>query len=267
VSNIAKKHFGQHFLSNTGVIEKICNLCERISTTASPLLEIGPGQGALTAALLATKRKVIAYEIDLDMVAHLQKRFKKAIEEGQLKIIQGDFLDSNPESLRTHFNRNDVTAVGNLPYNVGSPITFKLLEELDFISAACLMLQKEVVQKFIAGPEDKKHYGPPSIKMKWLTHYKDHFWVSPGSFTPPPKVHSGVFAFNKKVDSTVFSSPITKDPFFKQASHLLHKAFSQRRKKLRNTLGDSIPEEFLGRRPEELSPDDYLCIAKSIKAS
>lgn len=262
MSKDAKKHFGQHFLSNPGVISKIVTSIEKLRSNNELVLEIGPGKGALTAALLKKGINVVAYEIDTDMVTYLQKTLSEYISSEQLVVIKGDFMDSSSEEINEITKGQKFIAAGNLPYNVGSQITFKILEEIDAAQAGCFMLQKEVVQKFISSKNDKKNYGPPAIKMSWLADVHDFFWVSPGSFSPPPKVQSGVFSFSKKKNPSGFHWPLSTDSSYKIASELIHKAFQQRRKKLKNTIKTGLAEKYCALRPEELTPEDYLDIAK-----
>ena len=255
--SFAKKEFGQHFLSNLGVIEKIVRLTEGVDLGQKKVLEIGPGRGALTEALLNRGFCVTACEIDKDMVEFLKEKFSKELASGALTILHADFMTVEASDIPLL-----PVAVGNLPYNVGSQILFRFLEKLTNYQGFVFMLQKEVVEKFLGDPSQPKNYGPPSVKFHLLADLYEKFWVSPGSFTPPPRVDSGVLAFRRNEKQI--------DPHsaaYQRLSELLKLSFSQRRKKMRNTAKEWNLGNFEGSRPEELLPTDFLEIAKQGKGS
>jgi 16S rRNA (adenine1518-N6/adenine1519-N6)-dimethyltransferase len=252
-----KKHFGQHFLSNPGVIEKIVAALERLDTQKLRRgIEVGPGAGALTAALLARGFHITAIEIDQDMVAHLQTQHAEAIARGQLRILEGDFLSLDLSELKSE---SWSFACGNLPYNCGTEIVFRFLEDFANIESFGFMLQREVVEKFLGTPANKDSYGIPSVKFSLSCTLKEVFWIQAGSFSPPPRVESGFFAYKRQPHP--LADPTQRGASYDQVSLLIEKAFGQRRKMIRNTLG-SWTADFAERRPESLSAEDFLALLK-----
>lgn len=251
----ANKNLGQHFLVNQGVISRIADAVLQISTNKDqPVVEIGPGPGALTKELLNRGLRVIAVEIDSRMREHLQETFKVEVESGQLEVHDFDATKSDYLNMIETRNFVDLCVCGNLPYNVGTQILFLLLEKAKWATSFCFMLQKEVVQRLMHQEPGSKSYGVTGIKMAWICEIKGHFWVKPGSFAPPPKVDSGVLWFVRK-DSVI--SPQKNLKAYQQARDLVDLAFRSRRKMLKKSVAN-LPEEFETKRPDELYPHDYL---------
>ena len=231
-SHRPRKRFGQHFLHDPRVLEKIV---ESLSLQpADFVVEIGPGRGALTRMLLERTRNVEAIEIDRDLVATLQ-------EEG-IPVREGDALRFDyavfPPGVRI---------VGNLPYNISTPLLFHLARYAERVRDMHFMLQLEVVERMVAKPSTPD-YGRLSVALQARFDMKKLFNVAPGAFHPPPKVDSAVVRL------------IPREPSLEVDDDLLRRAFSARRKTLRNALpGVDFAAAGVdpGLRPENLSPEDY----------
>ncbi|MDR0646084.1 MAG: 16S rRNA (adenine(1518)-N(6)/adenine(1519)-N(6))-dimethyltransferase RsmA [Elusimicrobiota bacterium] len=252
--------YGQHFLANKGIIDKIVNAV--IDNMRGNLIEIGPGKGALTLALLECGiNDFTLIEIDAKMTRHLRKTLPSY---AKLNIIESDFLDVLPNSLP----RGDLTFVSNLPYIDAADILFKVLDTPGF-RAAVFMFQREQALKLAALPESK-NYGALSVIFQAFARARSVCRVSPGSFNPPPKVDSEV----------VLITPLLKQ-FFKDAAHKQHfkelvkNAFAYRRKTLLNALSEVYGENKnatakilnacgikISARAEELPAAKYIDLAK-----
>jgi 16S rRNA (adenine1518-N6/adenine1519-N6)-dimethyltransferase len=256
----ANKLLGQHFLRNEGVIERIAGIVESAAKkTRGRVLEIGPGPGALTRALLARKLKVLVLEIDNRMIEHLQNEFREEVSTGYLKILSGDALKLDLSVLGSE----SIHVCGNLPYNVGTHIVFRLLEEVPQAQSFCFMLQKEVVERFLS-EGNEADYGIPSVKLAWSCQIQGHFWVKPGSFSPPPKVDSGVFWFDRKTGDALMANPCQRDGRYDLASKFVSGAFQHRRKMLR-AIYPALKETTWGsRRAQELSPAEFIEVAEKL---
>jgi len=251
------KELGQHFLTNKGVVEKIVQKVEYFKNRE--VIEVGPGGGALTEELLAKGLRVVAIEFDQRWYEELQKRFQKYIQEDMLKLVHADATRISFVEVKSHLKNEQVTLCGNLPYNRGQEIVLRFFEEASYTNSFVVMLQKEVIDKFLPKNE-RKCYGPLSIKMSFLADNLSSFFVSPGSFQPPPKVDSAVLGFNRKIESDL--NPVLYPAKYKSFSKFLQNAFNQRRKKLSNNLRaadfDEAFAEYGSKRAEELSPEDFL---------
>lgn len=219
----AKKRFGQHFLTDKNLLNKIV----RVSgvTAKDCVLEIGPGQGALTSALIDAGAQVYAIEVDKDLTGALQKRFAGS---ALFELINADALAVSFTSLSIGRGCK-FKAVSNLPYNISGPLIFKFIAERDAFTSMTLMLQKEVAVRLAARPGTKE-YGVPSVLCQTYFDVSLEFTVSRNLFTPRPKVDSCVIGFK------VLPSPrvrITDEAFFAKT---VKAAFSQRRKTLSNAL-------------------------------
>ena len=261
----ANKKLGQHFLVNTGVIDRIADTVTQLAQIPGgllPVLEIGPGPGPLTAALLVRKLKVTALELDERMVEALEQRFPQEIASGQLRLLSGDALKFDLEALETELLRegaSQAVACGNLPYNVGTSIVFRLLEEFGVARSFCYMLQKEVVLRMISAGNDAD-YGIPGVKLAWSTRMLGHFWVKPGSFSPPPRVDSGVLWFERRTGEKLLASPLERKGPYDIASRFLDRAFGQRRKMLRAIFPELKESPVATRRAQELSPEELFSL-------
>ena len=245
-----RKRFGQHFLHDPGVLKRIVEAIAPASGDA--IVEIGPGEGALTRPLLARVPHLTAIEIDRDLAARLTAEFPA----DRLTVISADVLDYDFSTFP-----DGVRVVGNLPYNISTPILFHLARHADRVRDMHFMLQLEVVQRMVA-KHSTPDYGRLSVMLQTRFKMQKLFNVAPGAFRPPPKVDSAVVRLvplqeKMKCDEAVFEK-------------IVRQAFSARRKTLRNAL-PLRPEDYgeLGidprLRPENLSPADYVRIARRIE--
>ncbi|MDR1276234.1 MAG: 16S rRNA (adenine(1518)-N(6)/adenine(1519)-N(6))-dimethyltransferase RsmA [Candidatus Accumulibacter sp.] len=250
--SVTRKRFGQHFLTDAGVINA---LVEAIAPRKSErIVEIGPGAGALTRPLISRVDCLRVVEIDRDIVARLKREFppeKLLIAEGDaLRFDFGTFADGAKMRL-----------VGNLPYNISTPLLFHLEKYADRVIDMHFMLQKEVVDRLAATPRTAD-YGRLSVMLQYRYVIDRLFDVPPESFDPPPKVDSSVVRMIPRRPEDLKA----RDEL--RFSRLVRAAFSQRRKMLRNTLKDEVGDADLARvgispsaRAEELSVDDYVRLA------
>ncbi|MEO8145039.1 MAG: 16S rRNA (adenine(1518)-N(6)/adenine(1519)-N(6))-dimethyltransferase RsmA [Betaproteobacteria bacterium] len=246
-----RKRFGQHFLHDPGVLKRIVEAIAPANT--DPVVEIGPGEGALTRPLLARIGHLTAIEIDRDLAARLSDEFPAS----RLTMIVADVLEHDFSTLPA-----GARIVGNLPYNISTPILFHLARYADRVRDMHFMLQLEVVQRMVA-KHSTPEYGRLSVMLQTRFTMHKLFKVAPGAFRPPPKVDSAV----------VRLVPITEQPDWDQAmlEKIVREAFSARRKTLRNAL-PLEPEDYEelridpNLRPENLSPADYLRITRRVCA-
>ncbi|MDF9392323.1 MULTISPECIES: 16S rRNA (adenine(1518)-N(6)/adenine(1519)-N(6))-dimethyltransferase RsmA [Methylococcus] len=253
--HIPRKRFGQNFLRDHCVIREIvAAIGPRLSDR---LLEIGPGEGVLTRELLQSGAHLDVIELDRDLVAALQQRFAGA---GRLRIHAGDALKFD---LRTIASEARLRVVGNLPYNISTPLLFRLFEQLDVIEDMHFMLQKEVVDRLCAGAGDDD-YGRLSVMAALYCQAQHLFNVGPECFYPRPRVVSAVV---RLVPHTVLPDA----GLVKQVSAVVAAAFGQRRKTLRNALKGLLDESALARagidpraRAEELSLADYVGLSRQL---
>jgi 16S rRNA (adenine1518-N6/adenine1519-N6)-dimethyltransferase len=252
VSHQARKRFGQHFLTDDSVLDAIVEAID--PRPGEALVEIGPGLGALTRPLLSRCERLTVIELDRDLAQRLRR-------EPRLEVIEADVLKVDFRALGRAAGQA-LRVVGNLPYNISTPILFHLLDAVDGIADQHFMLQKEVVDRMAAAPGGKD-YGRLSVMLQWRYAIENVLDVPPEAFEPPPRVDSAVVRMQplpppEGVDAALLSELVTV-------------AFSQRRKMLRNTLGRWLAErgaevDFdLQRRAEEVSVDDYLALARSLK--
>jgi len=217
-----RKALGQHFLTNPGILRKITAVIapEKNDT----IIEIGPGKGALTLHLTEKAGCVIAVEKDPSLIPIL-----RTLSRSNLVVINADFLSVNLHEL---MDNPPVKVVGNLPYSISTQIIMKILENHRLFTSCVFLLQKEVAERICAFPHSKK-YAPLSILLKNYFKRKIHFSVPPGSFIPPPEVHSSLISLTKK-DQPDFI--IQNDHVFLE---FLHVCFRHRRKKLINNLKEA----------------------------
>jgi len=252
----AKKHLGQHFLTEASVATNLARAITGHRNTSN-VLEIGPGTGILTRALTeADHAHLKMVEIDTESVAYLKKRHPEL--EG--RIIEGDFLKLPLEGL---FNKEPFVLAGNFPYNISSQILFRVVDNHEMIPEMVGMFQREVARR-IASPPGSKEYGILSVLVQVYYDVEYLFTVDEGCFSPPPKVKSGVIRLARN-DRKVL--PVS-DSFFK---HVVKTAFGQRRKTLRNSLSPftgniSTPmdPELMALRPERLSPETFIELAAKL---
>ncbi len=254
-SHRARKRFGQNFLTDSSILEKIV---KAISPKPSEkIIEIGPGQGALTELLLTSNAELHAIEIDRDLAAFLHDKYAKL---SHFHLHENDVLKVDFSSLLSP--DQPARIIGNLPYNISTPLIFHLLKYLPGVKDMVFMLQLEVVERMAAMP-GSKNYGRLSIMVQYYCRVEKLFNVPPSAFSPAPKVESAIVKLTPlKKTANELESP-------EQLTNLLRQAFAQRRKTLRNNLSSLISSEELetlginpGLRPENLSLDDYVKICK-----
>ena len=249
-----RRRFGQHFLHDAAIIGR---LLDAIAPRPDErIVEIGPGRGALTWPLLDRAGRLEVIEIDRDLGAALRSDPRG---EGRLEVHIQD-------ALRTDFGElagsgPALRIVGNLPYNISTPILFHLLDQVHVIADQHFMLQKEVIDRMVAQPATAA-YGRLSVMLQWRYAMEDVLFVPPGSFDPPPRVDSAV------VRMLPYDQPAAVDVAL--LSELVQVAFSQRRKLLRHTLGRWLEARaYAGafdtqRRAEEVPVADYVALARSV---
>jgi 16S rRNA (adenine1518-N6/adenine1519-N6)-dimethyltransferase len=252
-SHIPRKRFGQHFLVDEALISAIVR--EIAPRPGEPLVEIGPGLGALTQPLLERCGALTVIELDRDLAARWrQRQGVTVVESDVLKVDIGALADAAAQPLRL---------VGNLPYNISTPILFHLLPVAGRVRDQHFMLQKEVVDRMAAGPGGKE-YGRLSVMLQWRYRIESVLDVPPEAFDPPPRVDSAV----------VRMLPLAQPPAVDEEllSALVTVAFSQRRKLLRHSLGRWLEQRGFGgvfdlqRRAEEVPVAEYVGLAQTLSA-
>lgn len=249
----AKKHFGQHFLVNTGVRDKIIQ--SFLSLPKFFTIEIGAGTGILTEILLnhLNNDEFIAIDIDTESIEYLKKKFP----ENSTQFLLEDFLHS--DIINLILSQKKVNIIGNFPYNISSQIMFKVLENKESVQFVTGMFQKEVAERICSKPGNKD-YGILSVLLQTFFHTEYLFTVSEGSFNPPPKVKSAVIVLSNKHEKYNFNEPLFFD--------VVKTAFNQRRKTLRNSLkkfGKEIHLPYLNMRPEQLSYKQFIEIVNALE--
>lgn len=263
-----KKRLGQHFLTDPNTIRRIAAAIE--APPGAPVVEIGPGEGALTQVLLAQYPQLVALEVDPDAIAHLHSRFPS------LDVREGDVLDMDWSELAAELKARQLEGtpdpsiprslhvIGNLPYYITSPILFALLAARQHIARAVVMIQREVADRIVAEPSTKA-YGTLSVQLQLLARPRFLFPVSRHVFRPKPDVESAVIALD-------FSDvpPLGVDE--EALRRVVRTAFGKRRKMMRNTLreladewGGTLPDELATRRPESLAPEAFVELTRSLR--
>jgi 16S rRNA (adenine1518-N6/adenine1519-N6)-dimethyltransferase len=249
MKHIARKRFGQHFLTDAGIIGAIVDAID--PRPGQVMVEIGPGLAALTQPLVERLGRLIVIELDRDLAARLRAH-------PQLAVVESDVLKVDFTALAQAQAVNKLRVVGNLPYNISTPILFHLLEYVDVIEDQHFMLQKEVIDRMVAQPATSA-YGRLSVMLQWRYAMENVLFVPPASFDPPPRVDSAVVRMVPRPD------PAPVD--VQRLSTLVQVAFSQRRKILRHTLGRWLEEQGVGgsfdlqRRAEEVPVAEYIALA------
>ncbi|WP_372794776.1 16S rRNA (adenine(1518)-N(6)/adenine(1519)-N(6))-dimethyltransferase RsmA [Lutibacter sp.] len=250
----AKKHLGQHFLTDELIAQQIAD--SLTGNGYENALEIGPGMGVLTKYLLKKKYTTHVIEIDTESVEYLQAHYLNLAN----RIISKDFLKID---LSEYFGEEQVAIIGNFPYNISTQILFKTLENRHQIPEFSGMFQKEVAKR-IAEKEGSKVYGIISVLTQAFYNVEYLFTVPPTVFNPPPKVDSGVIRLTRKENHTL---PVDEKLFFR----VVKTAFQQRRKTLRNSLktfnlSDSLREDTIfAKRPEQLSVQEFISLTSKIE--
>lgn len=247
----ARKRFGQHFLTDSAIIDAIVRAID--PRPGQALVEIGPGLGALTEPLLARAERLTVVELDRDLAARLRRNpALQVVESDVLRVDFGALASAAGQPLRV---------VGNLPYNISTPILFHLLPWAHCVADQHFMLQKEVVDRMAAGPGSKT-YGRLSVMLQWRYDIESLVDVPPEAFDPPPQVDSAV------VRMTPFPQAAAVDAARLEA--LVAAAFSQRRKLLRHALGRWLEDQGytgdfdLQRRAEEVPVAEFIALAQSL---
>ncbi len=250
----AKKSFGQHFLTEDSIAERLASALNTDGCGA--IVEIGPGKGILTKFLLKQPLPVVAVELDRDLIPVLEKEFRNT----ELQIVQGDILHVRLEEIVK--DDIDFVIAGNFPYNISSQIIFLGLKHRHRVPFMAGMFQFEVGHRICSGPGSRA-YGVISVLVQAYYSAELLFKVGPESFAPPPKVQSAVIALTR------YRTEIEGVPF-NVLRQVVKVAFSQRRKKLRNTLTSIIPEEVLKEhgvetmRAEQLTVNQFVMLAKHL---
>jgi 16S rRNA (adenine1518-N6/adenine1519-N6)-dimethyltransferase len=250
MKHIPRKRFGQNFLTDQNVLSDIIRVIA--PAAGDTMVEIGPGQGAMTALLLAHLSRLQVVELDRDLVAMLQKKFSP----DKLIIHSGDALQFDFGALQPA--QGKLRIVGNLPYNISSPLLFHLTQYAQQVEDQHFMLQKEVVQRMVA-PPGGKDYGRLSVMLQWRYQMEMLFIVPPTAFDPPPKVDSAI------VRMRPIESPLACEQA--RLEQVVTQAFSQRRKVIRNSLSGLFTEQQLiaagidpQARPETVSLEQYVAL-------
>ena len=260
MKHIARKRFGQHFLSDRGIVDAIVDAIN--PQAGQRMVEIGPGLAAMTQPLVERLGHLTVIELDRDLAHRLR-------DHAQLTVIESDVLKVNFAQLAQAIHEmtspgvNKLRVVGNLPYNISTPILFHLLDYVSVIEDQHFMLQKEVIDRMVASPSSAA-YGRLSVMLQWRYAMENVLFVPPESFDPPPRVDSAV----------VRMVPLSQPPVLneKRLSQMVQVAFSQRRKLLRHTLGQWLEEQgFAGefdvkRRAEEVPVHEYVALAQQVDA-
>ena len=247
--HIARKRFGQHFLTDRGIIEDIVHAIAPQAGQA--MVEIGPGLGAMTQPLVERLGHLTVIELDRDLAVLLRKK-------PELTVIESDVLRVDFRALAEASTRK-LRIVGNLPYNISTPILFHLLDVADVVEDQHFMLQKEVIDRMVAKPSTSD-YSRLSVMLQWRYAMENVLFVPPTSFDPPPRVDSAI------VRMLPHNAPELLD--VKLLEELVRVAFSQRRKLLRHSLGKWLEaRNFSGtfnlqRRAEEVPVAEYIALAQ-----
>ncbi|WP_455200437.1 16S rRNA (adenine(1518)-N(6)/adenine(1519)-N(6))-dimethyltransferase RsmA [Kaarinaea lacus] len=254
----ARKRFGQNFLKDSGVVQQIVNAIA--PAPVDHLVEIGPGMGVLTQAILPLVSVLDAVELDRDLVASLK----------QSPLPMGNFTIHSADALKFDFCKlvqaeEKLRIVGNLPYNISTPLIFRLLEQIACIEDMHFMLQKEVVDRLAASPGHRS-YGKLSVMVQYYCYVEKVFDVGPQAFSPPPKVDSSV------VRMIPHSEPPVKIANFSLLEKVVSAAFAQRRKTLRNSLKTLITAEDMqargidpSQRAETLTLEEFAELANLLQ--
>ena len=245
----AKKKWGQNFLVDQNLLEKICNTCSLSKNDV--VLEIGPGQGALTEKIIQKTKNLTLVEIDPGLFSSLKEN--KLFND--IKILNQDILTTNPDELTSN---GQLVVIGNIPYNITSPIIFWLIDHKVHWKNSYLMVQKEYADRLIAKPKTKS-YSRITVMTNLHFNIKRCFNISPNVFHPRPKVNSSFIEIKQK------EVPLNLD--LKKYSQIARLAFNQRRKMLRNSLStllnDKNSQEFdFTKRPEDLSVEEFIFLSK-----
>jgi 16S rRNA (adenine1518-N6/adenine1519-N6)-dimethyltransferase len=260
MKHIARKRFGQHFLTDRGIIQDIIQAID--PKPGDPMVEIGPGLAAMTHPLVERLGHLTVIELDRDLAKQLRSHPRLTVVESD--VLRVDFRALAAEILATSSGGSKLRVVGNLPYNISTPILFHLLDVVDVIEDQHFMLQKEVIDRMVARPSTSD-YGRLSVMLQWRYAMANVLLVPPQSFDPPPRVNSAIVRMVPHAEPAVLE--------VKLLSEVVQVAFSQRRKLLRHTLGRWLEaREFNGdfnvqRRAEEVPVAEYIALVQALSAA
>ena len=254
-SHVPRKRFGQHFLHDEAVLAQI--VAAVAARAGDRLVEIGPGEGALTGPLLATGIALTVIELDRDLAARLRAR-----AHPRLEVVEADVLDVDLAALASRLG-GPLRLVGNLPYNISTPILFQALAAAEHLVDMHFMLQKEVVVRMAAEP-GSRDYGRLSVMLQARCQVQPLFDVAPHAFRPPPKVDSAVV----RLLPTAPQRAAVNDPA--RFAAIVKAAFAQRRKTLRNSLRSLVDSDALarvgidpGQRADQVPVDAWIALANA----
>ena len=252
MKHVARKRFGQHFLTDRGIIEDIIQAID--PKAGERMVEIGPGLAAMTQPLVERLGQLTVIELDRDLARQLRLH-------PQLTVVESDVLKIDFPALARSMGQapHKIRVVGNLPYNISTPILFHLLDAVDVIEDQHFMLQKEVIDRMVAKPSTAA-YGRLSVMLQWRYAMHNVLFVPPESFDPPPRVDSAVVRMVPRAEPTPINTKLLEE--------LVQVAFSQRRKLMRHTLGAWLTKRnFAGefnvqRRAEEVPVEEFVALAQ-----
>ncbi len=258
-----RQALGQHFLANEGVLRKIVAAID--PRPENVIVEVGPGQGALTRLLAAGAGRVVAVEKDERLIAGLREAVPANVE-----VIHGDILRTDLGAILARAGVPALRLVGNIPYSISSPLLFRVLDERALLSDCIFLVQKEVAERVVAGPGTKS-YAPLGILLRNEFEARIAFAVAPGSFSPPPKVQSALLVLKRR------AAPLHAGAAEEPCRAFLRAAFAERRKMLWKNLARRATPAALeasyaklgiprGARAEELPPDTLLALFRALKA-
>ena len=265
LKHIARKRFGQHFLADASIIDAIVRAIA--PQPGDAMVEIGPGLAALTQPLVERLGRLTVIELDRDLAARLRGHGQlEVVEADVLKVDFGSFVPkvsaiASLNAIDLIANGQKLRIVGNLPYNISTPILFHLLDCVDLVRDQHFMLQKEVVDRMVARPSTAA-YGRLSVMLQWRYAMENVLHVPPESFDPPPRVDSAVVRMLPLAQPAAVNVALL--------SELVQVAFSQRRKLLRHSLGKWLEaRNFSGqfnlqRRAEEVPVAEYTALAQTL---
>jgi 16S rRNA (adenine1518-N6/adenine1519-N6)-dimethyltransferase len=262
MKHVARKRFGQHFLTDRGIIEDIIQAID--PKAGERMVEIGPGLAAMTQPLVERLGQLTVIELDRDLARQLRLH-------PQLTVVESDVLKVDFPALARSMSQgtdsqgpHKIRVVGNLPYNISTPILFHLLDAVDVIEDQHFMLQKEVIDRMVAKPSTSD-YGRLSVMLQWRYAMESVLFVPPHCFDPPPRVNSAI------VRMVPHAAPAVLD--VQLLSEVVQVAFSQRRKLMRHTLGQWLQvRAFKGdfnvqRRAEEVPVHEYVALVQALIAA
>ena len=255
MGHIPRKRFGQHFLTDRGIIEDIVQAIAPVAGQA--MVEIGPGLGAMTIPLMERLGRLTVIELDRDLALMLRKRPDLSVIESD--VLRVDFRELADAAQIANPVNSKLRIVGNLPYNISTPILFHLLDVADVVQDQHFMLQKEVIDRMVAKPSTGD-YSRLSVMLQWRYAMENVLFVPPSSFDPPPRVNSAIVRMLPHAEPAVLDVRLF--------SEMVRVAFSQRRKLLRHSLGKWLDARnysgsfSLQRRAEEVPVAEYISLAQ-----